>query len=160
MPDKKFKFELLSTFKDPRNPTEKFSSVALSKKYQNQNLDGLVSPGQLIVSGSSCDRYGYVKLWDSITGKVIHTYIGQNRDGIPASHDNAVLSVAFSPDCSNIISSAADFTVKCWSISEHPAIKEYLKNMQKHKRSSASTSPKKLPPNVQKTPTGKNANNL
>ena len=140
VPDKKFKFELLSSFKDPRNPTEKFNSVALSKP-NDKTPDGLISPGQLIVSGSSCSGYGYVKLWDT-HGDVIHTYIGQNRDEIlPASHNNAVLSVAFSPDCSKVASSGSDFKVKCWSISEHPAIKDYLKNMQKNKRSYPSPSP-------------------
>jgi WD40 repeat protein len=65
--------------------------------------------GQLLVSGSGDET---IKLWDSSTGKLIHTF---NR-GWWSGHSNLVSAVVFSPDGQMFASASWDKTVKLWSL--------------------------------------------
>jgi WD40 repeat protein len=59
--------------------------------------------GKRTVSGSGDNT---IKIWESATGKELHTLRG---------HENWVYSVAFSPDGKSIVSGSWDKTIKIWS---------------------------------------------
>jgi WD40 repeat protein len=60
--------------------------------------------GKSIVSG---DDSGTIKLWNIMTGEVIHTFVG---------HSKRVNSVALSPDGTRIVSGSDDHTIKLWDV--------------------------------------------
>ena len=63
------------------------------------------SPDGSIIASGSFDTSVY--LWDSQTGKAIHTFVG---------HALSVADIAFSPDGKTLASSSADGTVLLWDL--------------------------------------------
>ena len=60
-----------------------------------------------VATGSNDAEGGYLRLWDSNTGQLIRTFDG---------HEDAVLSVTFSPDGKWLLSSSYDNTARLWDV--------------------------------------------
>ena len=98
--------------------TIKVWDVATGNRIRTIRTSALVSmtlspDGAQIATGEGYSRSGRVKLWDVATGKKIATLSG---------HTRGVLSVAFSPDGTKIVSGSRDNTIKVWDVSNHTAI--------------------------------------
>jgi WD40 repeat protein/serine/threonine protein kinase len=61
--------------------------------------------GHLLATGSNDTAGGYLRLWDADSGQLLRTCDG---------HEDAVLSVAFSPDGQWLLSSSYDGTARLW----------------------------------------------
>ena len=93
--------------------------AALDKLRERNRLQGHTSSvteiafspdGTQILSGSS-DKT--VRLWDTETGQLIHTFVG---------HTNDVTDIAFSPDGKQILSGSEDKTVRLWDTDSGQAL--------------------------------------
>lgn len=65
--------------------------------------DGAGVEGHILATSAS----GEIKLWDTVTGQVLHTLAGHQED---------VLSMSFSPDGQLLASASRDGTVKLWDV--------------------------------------------
>jgi WD40 repeat protein/CHAT domain-containing protein len=72
--------------------------------------DTFSAEGLRILSGKAAD--GTLKLWDAVTGGLIHTFSGQ---------PNAVTSVAFSPDGKRVVAGSVNSTVSVSGLEERGA---------------------------------------
>lgn len=88
MPD----FPLIFTFADASNSGTEIETVCVSQN------------GKIMASGASD---GIIRLYDMVTGKAGHKVAG---------HQNAVLSLGFSPDGQTLASGSADGTICLWDV--------------------------------------------
>lgn len=97
----------------PPDPDQSWRCVQMLYGHGNSITAIAVSPdGQLLASGSS-DRS--VKIWDLMTGELLHTFEGRGfwmGDG----HRDRISGLTFSPDNYSIFSSSDDGTVKEWDL--------------------------------------------
>jgi WD40 repeat protein len=94
--------------------------------HPTQNLQSIYcvafSPdGKQVVSGSIDQT---LKLWDASTGKMVREFKAYKEKVFDKGHQDAVLSVAFSPDGKQIVSGSMDRTVKVWNVADGNVVLE------------------------------------
>ncbi len=78
--------------------------------------------GRHVVSGSIDQT---LKLWDATSGKLVQEFKAYKEKVFEKGHQEAVLSVAFSPDGKQIVSGSMDRTIKLWNTADGNVIREY-----------------------------------
>jgi WD40 repeat protein len=71
--------------------------------------------GTQIVTAS---QDGSLKLWEAVSGKLVREFKAFKEKEFPKGHQEAVLSVAFSPDGKQIASGGMDQSIKIWNIAD------------------------------------------
>ncbi|MHC4875469.1 MAG: protein kinase domain-containing protein [Planctomycetota bacterium] len=81
--------------------------------------------GRWIATGSNDRENGYVQLWDASTGKLVTRQFGDGQDA-RNSHTDAVLSVRFSADGSQLLTGSYDMTARLWNVESGAQLRRFL----------------------------------
>jgi WD40 repeat protein len=71
--------------------------------------------GKQVVTGSQDQS---LKLWDATTGNLVKEFKAYKEKAFEKGHQEAVLSVAFTPDGKQIVSGGMDKAIKVWNIAD------------------------------------------
>jgi WD40 repeat protein len=77
--------------------------------------------GTLVATGSQDTA---LKLWNAASGALVREVKGFKEKESPKGHQEAVLTVAFSPDGKQIASGSMDRTIKIWNVADGSLVRE------------------------------------